>query len=158
MIVAAAAGFRGGVEPGDQSLRRSLLVAGGAVDLAGQEKPGEPLGLQRRLQLARIDVVVFDGVARPDDARVFQARNGRDQRALDVLRQRGRNAVRIDRVIVEPFRLQENLVAVALAEADDLVLDRRAIARAAARDLAGIHRRTMHIGADDRVRRRRWCG
>ena len=42
-------------------------------------------------------------------------------------------------------------MAVALAEADDLVLDRGAIARAAALDLPGIHRRAMHIGPDDRV-------
>ena len=42
-------------------------------------------------------------------------------------------------------------MAVALAEADDLVLDRGAIARAAALDLPGIHRRTMHVGPDDGV-------
>ena len=47
---------------------------------------------------------------------------------------------------------------VALAEAHDLVFDRGAIARAAARDLAGIHRRAMHVGADDLVRRRRRAG
>ena len=58
----------------------------------------------------------------------------------------------IDRGVVQPFRLQENLVPVALAEAHDLVLDRRAIARPAARDLAGIHRRAMHVGADDPMR------
>ena len=56
-------------------------------------------------------------------------------------------------MIVEPFRLQKNLMAVALAEFDDLVFDRRTIARAAARDLSGIHRRAMHVGADDLVRR-----
>ena len=98
-------------------------------------------------------MVVFDGVARPHHARLFEPRNGRHQRELHVLRQRGRNAVRIDRGVVETFRLEENLMAVALAEADDLVLDRGAIARAAALDLPGIHRRAMHIGPDDRVRR-----
>ena len=98
-------------------------------------------------------MVVFDGIARPDHPGPFQPRNGREQRELHVLRQRGRDAVRIDRVVVEPFRLEEDLVPVALAEAHDLVLDRRAIARAAALDLAGIHRRAMHIGADDRVGR-----
>ncbi len=70
---------------------------------------------------------------------------------LDLLRERGRNAVRIDGVIVEPFRLEEDLVAVPLPETDDLVLDRRAIARAPAIDLAGIHRRTMDIRPDDGV-------
>ena len=47
---------------------------------------------------------------------------------------------------------------VALAEADDLVLDRGAIARPAALDLAGIHRRAMHIGADDLMGLRRRAG
>ena len=47
---------------------------------------------------------------------------------------------------------------VALAETHDLVLDRRAITRAAAMDLPGIHRRTMHIGPNDLVRGRRRSG
>ena len=59
----------------------------------------------------------------------------------------------IDRGVVEPFRLEENLVPVALAEAHDLVLDRGAIARPPAGDLAGIHRRAMDVGADDPVGR-----
>ena len=72
---------------------------------------------------------------------------------LHLLRQRGRDAVRIDRRIVEPLGLEKDLVPVALAEAHDLVLDRRAIARSAALDLPGIHRRAMHIVADDLVGR-----
>jgi hypothetical protein len=68
-------------------------------------------------------------------------------RKLDFLRQRSRDAVRIDGGVVEPFGLQEDLVTVAVAEANDLVLD-RTVARAAALDLAGIHRRAMHIGPD----------
>ncbi len=40
----------------------------------------------------------------------------------------------------------------ALLEAHDLVLDRRAIARAGALDLAGIHRGAVEIGGDDGVR------
>src|SRR3569623_1904769 len=47
--------------------------------------------------------------------------------------------------------LQENLVAVAVAEADDLILDRGAITRAGAFDLPGIHRRAVHIGPDQLV-------
>src|SRR6266481_7197981 len=39
-------------------------------------------------------------------------------------------------------------MSVAVAEADDLVLDRGAIARSDALDLPGIHRRAMHIGPD----------
>ena len=61
----AAAGDARRVQPRQQPLRRRLLIAGRAVDLAGQEQPADPLGLQRRPQFARIDMVVFDGVAGP---------------------------------------------------------------------------------------------
>src|SRR5581483_1340855 len=99
------------------------------------------------------DEVVFDGVAGADELRALESGNGRDQRALHLFRQRRRNAVRIDGRIVETFRLQKNLVAVALAELHDLVFDRRAVARTSAGDLSGVHRRAMDVGADDVVRR-----
>jgi hypothetical protein len=57
-------------------------------------------------------VVVLDGIARPDDPRVLEPGNRGNQRRLDLLRQRGRDAVRIDRVVVEALRLEEDLVAV----------------------------------------------
>ncbi len=64
----------------------------------------------------------------------------------------------IDRRIFEAFRLQEDLMAVALAEFDDLVLDRGAIARPSTGDLAGIHRGTVNIRPDDVMGRRRGAG
>ncbi len=144
---------RRGIEPGDQALPRRFLIAGGAVDLAGEKETWHPPGLERRLQLARIDVVVFDRITRPQHLGLLQAGNGRDQRPLHLLRQGGRDAIRIDGRIVEPFRLEENLMPVALAEAHDLVLDRRAVARAAARDLARIHGRAMDVVANDAMGR-----
>jgi hypothetical protein len=140
------------VQTGHQSLGGGFFIAGGAVDLAGQEKPGNTLCFKGMAQLTRIDVVIFDGVARPHHAGPLEAGNCRQKCDLHLLRQRGRDPVRIDRRIVQPLGLQEDLMAVALAEADDLVLDRGAIARAAALDLPGIHRRTMHIGPDNGVR------
>ena len=103
-------------------------------------------------------MVVFDRIARPDHPHPLQTRDRRQDRQLDLFRQRGRDAVGIDGAVVEPFRLQEDLMPVAIAEPDDLVLDRRAIARAAALDLAGIHRRAMHIGPDHLMGRRRRAG
>ena len=44
---------RSRVEPRHQALRRGLLVAGGAVDLAGQEKPRQTLGLQASASSSR---------------------------------------------------------------------------------------------------------
>src|SRR5205085_4903804 len=123
------AGACGRVEPGDQALRGGLLVTRRAVDLAGEKKAGEPLGFERRHELARVDVVVLDGVAGPDHPGVLEPRDRRYQGKLNVVRQRSRDAVRINRRIVEPLGLEKNLMAVAVAEPDDLVLDRRTIAR-----------------------------
>src|SRR6266702_1445277 len=142
------------IEPGDQALPRRFLVPGRAVDLAGQEQAHDALGLQRRLKLSRIDMVVFDGVAGPHHLRALEPGNRRQQLPLHFFRQRRRDSVGIDRRIVQALGLEKNLMSVALAEADDFVLDRRTIARTAAADLARIHRRAVYIGADDLVGRR----
>ena len=57
----------------------------------------------------------------------------------------------IDGAIVQPLRLEEDLVAVAVGEAMDLVLDRGAVTRPDAADRAGEKRRAVEVGADDRV-------
>ncbi|MGC0321911.1 hypothetical protein ABIG06_002540 [Bradyrhizobium sp. USDA 326] len=136
------------IQPGHDALPCGFFVSGGAVDLPGQEQPAQALGLEGRIELTRIHVVVFDRVARPHHLHPLQAWDAGEDRKLDLLRQRGRDAIGIDRRIVEPFRLQKDLMTVAVAEADDLVLDRRAITRPGALDLAGVHRRAMDIGAD----------
>ena len=144
-----AAGLARGVDPRNDPLRPRLLIAGRAVDLAGQEQAAEAARFQRRIEPARVDVVVFDRVAGTEDARMLEARNRGDERGLRLRRQRGRNAVRIDCRIVDAFGLEEDLVAVAIGEADHLVLDRRTIAWAAPGDRARIDGGAMRIGADD---------
>ena len=74
------------------------------------------------------------------------------KRKLHILGKRGRDAVGIDGVVVEAFGLQEDLVAAALLEAHHLVLDRGAVARACALDLARVHRRAAEVPLDDGVR------
>ena len=44
-------------------------------------------------------------------------------------------------------------MALLVGEADDLVLDRRAVARAGGLDLPGVHRRAVEVGADQVVDR-----
>ena len=61
-------------------------------------------------------MIIFDRIARLNDAARSQPGNGRDERGLDIFRQRGRNAVGIDGVVVETFRLQKNLMAIAVTE------------------------------------------
>ena len=80
------------------------------------------------------------------------------QLGLHLRGQAGGDAVRIDRVIVQSFRLQEDVVAVPVREPHDLVLDRGTIARPRSRDVPAIHRRAVQIGPDHRMRRRRGRG
>src|SRR5262249_60358246 len=70
---------------------------------------------------------------------------------LHILRQRRRNAVWIDRVIVEALGLEEDLVALALLKANHLVFDRWTVARADALDRARVHRRAGEVRLDDGV-------
>ena len=135
----------------DQALGAGLFIAGGAVDLPGEEKPAELFGFKARIEIPRIDIIIFDRIAVADHLRVLKPRDRRKESVLHRRRQRGRNPVRIDRVIFEPFRLEENLMALALFKTDDLVFDRRAIARPPARDRAAINRRLIEVRLDDRV-------
>ena len=82
------------VEPGDESLRGRLLVPGRAVDLPGEEQPRDSLRLQRRVELSRLDEVVLDRVARPQNLGVLEAGQGVHQIRLDVA----------GRLIEKPFR------------------------------------------------------
>ena len=118
-----AGGTSRGVEAGDKALRGGLLIAGGAIDLPGEKQPAQALGLQRRMKLTRIHMIIFDGVAGPNDAGALETGNGGDQGRLHVLGQRGRDSVGINGGVVEPLRLEKNLMTVALAEAHDLVFD-----------------------------------
>src|SRR6267142_7056035 len=69
-----------GIDAGNQALCRRLFVAGRAVDLSSQEKPGNPLGLKRIGQLPRIDIVIFDGVARATHDRALETWDRCDER------------------------------------------------------------------------------
>ncbi len=80
------------------------------------------------------------------------------QTRLHVLRQRRRDAVRIDGDIIETLGLEKDLMALAVAEAHHLILDGRAIAWAKALDVARIHRRPVKIATDQIVPRRRRPG
>ena len=86
-----------------------------------------------------------------DDAGVLRARHELEHLLLHVLRQRGADAVAVDRRAGLVLRLQEDLVAVLVGEANDLGLDARAVARADGFDLAGVQRRPVQIVADELV-------
>ena len=62
-----------------------------------------------------------------------------------------RVAVDVDLVDVEPFGLEKQLVPLAVREPHDLVLERRAVARADAADLAVEERRLADVRAHELV-------
>src|SRR5690606_28952709 len=127
-------------------------VTGRAVDLAGEEEPRDRLRLECRLQVPRIEEVVLDRIAGPRDMRTLEARDRAHERVLHVERQRRRDAVRIALEGVEPLGLDEDLMFLPVREADDLVLDRRAVARPDAFDRAAEERRAVEPAADNLVR------
>ena len=110
------------------------------------------------MERARIDVIVLDRIARLQDNGILKPFDRMQERFLHILGQGCGDAVRIDGrnilVLRQALRLEEDLVAVTLAEPDDLVLDRRTVARTDALDPTGIHGRAVNVVADDRMRRR----
>src|SRR5690242_16173495 len=104
------------IQAGYQTLGGSLLIAGRAVDLAGQIQPPQIANLERLVQASGIDELIFHGITRPDDFRALQTGNAPNEISLGFRRQGRRNAVWIDEWIPEPFRLEKNLMAVAIAK------------------------------------------
>src|SRR6185437_14475105 len=109
-------------------------------------------GLERRPQVAGIEVVVLDRISRPGEVRVLEAGDAAHELVLHVERQTGGDAVGVDLVRVEPLGLHENLVRGLVGEAKDLVLHGRAIPGTHAFDDAREHRRSIDGTPDDLVR------
>src|SRR3989442_15073865 len=80
-----------------------------------------------RSQLRRVDEVVLDRITGPHDFGALEARDRADEGLLSVDGQTRRNAVRVHLLGVEPVGLQDHLMALAIREALDLVLDGGAI-------------------------------
>ena len=119
---------------------RRLFVAGGAVDLAGKEEPCNRFGFQAGFQIARIEVVVLDGIAGAQDMSILQATDTAHDLQLYIEGQRSGNTVGVNLVRIQTFGLKEDVVAVLVGKAVDLVFDRRTVARTHARDHARVHR------------------
>ena len=134
-----AAHLQRGVQASVQTLGGRFFVAGRAIDLAGEKQPVNLLGFKAALELARVEIVVLDGVARAQDVRVFQTLHGAHQVVLDVKRQAGGDAVRVVLVGGQSLGFQKYLVAGFVGKAVDLVFNAWAIARPHPFNLSGEH-------------------
>ena len=113
---------------------------------------------RRAIEFRRVDGVVLDRVAGAQHLGVFEAGDGAHDLPLHFHRQRGGHAVDVDLVRVEALGLEEELVLFLVRELDDLVFDRRAVARADGLDLPGVHGRARDVFADEAQRFRRGVG
>ena len=65
----------------------------------------------------------------PEHLRIFKARNRPHHLLLHFHRQRGRHAVDVNLVGIQPFRLEEELMLLLIRKPHHLVFNRRAIPR-----------------------------
>ena len=85
--------------------------------------------------------------------RVLETRYRLEEGELHIHRHARAHALHVDLIRVQSFRLEEELVAVLVGEAQDLRLNGWAVARADALDDAVGHRRAVHVVAQDLVGR-----
>ena len=119
-----------GVDSGDESLGRRLLVARCPVDLAREKQAAEPLRLESSASIRS----VARNRTRPRSQAASPRPSSRpgqrvNQLLLDVRRQAHRVAVDVDLVDVETLRLEKQLMAFPVRKPHHLVLERRAVAR-----------------------------
>src|SRR5436309_1804681 len=140
-----------GVNAGHEALGRRLLVTGRAAYLTGKEQPRDALHLQRRLELVREHEVVFHGVAGAKHLGPFQPAQGAHEFKLDLLGHARREPVDVDLRRLPALGLDEDMVRFAVGKLHHLVLDRGAVARTGAADLARVERREVEMVADHAV-------
>ena len=93
--------------------------------------------------------VIFDGIPGAHHLGIFESGDGAQGFELDVFGQARAESIHIDFECVPTFGLKKDLVPVFVGEADDLVFDGWAIARAAALDAPGEQRGLVQPAAQD---------
>ncbi len=87
-----------------------LFVTCGAIDLPGEEQILQVLVFHVGLQIARIEVIVFDGITWAHDMSLLKTLHRTDDLDLYIERQAGRNAVRVEFVRTQTLGLNEDLM------------------------------------------------
>src|SRR2546427_5525856 len=94
----------------------------------------------------------LDRVSRARHPRPLETRDRVQKLELNGHGQGSGQPVDVELVGVEPFRLEEDLMPLRVGELDDLVFDRRAVARTARGDRAAVQRRLLEVAANDVLR------
>jgi len=138
-----------GVDAGHQPLGSRLFIARGPVNLSGKKEPPQRAGFQIVAELGGVEIVVFDGVAQPGHMGPLQTRNGVDGGHLDIFRQAGGEAVEIVFTALPALGFKEELMALLVGEAVNLVFDGGAVARANPLDHPLIEGGAVEAGTED---------
>ncbi|KUI65303.1 hypothetical protein VM1G_11282 [Cytospora mali] len=141
-----------GVDASYDALPGGLLVPRRAVNLPREPQAPNGLGLERRAQAARVDVVVLHAVSRLEHGDVLQPDDRAEELLLRVGGDRHGQPIGVDDVVVEALGLEPDDVLLLVAETDDLGLEGRAVPRALDR-LPDVYR-LVQVRTDDVVRRR----
>src|SRR6185436_11082879 len=131
------------------TLAGSFLVSRRAVDLTRKEQMLDALHLEPGRELCRRIVVVLDRVPGTRHLRALETGDGVQEFELHRDGEGSRQPVHIQLGRVETLGLEEDLMALRVGELDDLVFDRRAVARTAATDRAPVQRRLLDVVLDD---------
>ena len=125
-----------------------FFITGCTVNLARKEQTLDEFAFQSRFQVARIEEIILNRVARTDNFGIFHSLHGADNLHLHIERQAGGDTIRINFVRRESFRFEEDLMLITIGKAHHFVFDRRAVARTDTFDHACIHRTTIEVIAD----------
>ncbi len=117
--------------------------------MPGKKKAYHFLSFEAFRQFSRVYIVILDSITGSDHGSGRQSRDGFQKFLLDLLRQAGRYAVRVNSVVIKAFGFEKNLVPAAIREPHDLIFYRWTVARTAGFNLAAINRRAIEIGPDE---------
>ena len=101
---------QGRIQTGEQPLGGRLFIAGGAVDLAGEVQTFDRARLQRGMQVARIEEIVFDGITGAGDVRTLESGHAAQQIDLRIERQTGGQAAGIQLAGAQALGLDKHLM------------------------------------------------
>ena len=147
----AVARERSSIGTRDKPLSGGFFISRRAIDLTSQEKSLAILMLERGTQAPWIAVTIFNRVTWLHHYDPLKTLDRTQELPLGFGRQGSRYPIGINHHILKPFRLKEYLMTVTVAEAIDLVFDRRTITWPTPFDRAAKERRFGQPGSDDIV-------
>ncbi len=113
----------------NQTLSSCFLITGCTINLTGKEKTWKIFQFQRRFQLQRIKIIIFDSISWPENLNIFKSFNSLQCLNLDIKRQGRRKSLKIVLIRISSLRFKKQLMGILIGECSQLILYTRTIAR-----------------------------